>query len=186
MELPRVHSVVLALSLLAACDNSGRNERIADVDKKPVEDADEAKRVEQRKQKRIADEQAKSEAEELVRVEIAKIAVLPAKLPKKLDEACQSASDAHDRFMQRTLAGEELAGWNAKKENELPMSFVQCASADSIEAASCQASALDAASPALKAHYKDIVDACISKFAPARPSEMVGGGGGAIPKKRPR
>ncbi|MBC8070089.1 MAG: hypothetical protein IAG13_17270 [Deltaproteobacteria bacterium] len=187
MELPRVHRLALALLpvlvLSGGCDNSERNERIADVDKKPVEDAEEAKRIEERKIKREAEAKAKAEAEEQVRVEIAKIAVLPAKKPKKLDEACQGAVDAHDRFMQRLHTGESLAAWNSTKENELPMSFVQCAAADSIEAAICQSNALDAASPALKDHHKDIVDACIAKFAPARPAALAGGGGGAIPKR---
>lgn len=187
MELPRVHHLALALlpvlALSGGCDNSERNERIADVDKKPVEDAEEAKRVEERKLKREAEAKAKAELEEQVRVEIGKIAVLPAKKPKKLDEACQGAVDAHDRFMQRLHTGESLAAWNSAKENELPMSFVQCAAADSIEAAICQSNALDAASPALKDHHKDIVDACIAKFAPARPAALAGGGGGAIPKR---
>src|SRR5689334_19691738 len=126
MELLRVHRLVLALlpllSTASGCDNSERNERIADVDKKPAEDAEEAKRVEERRMKREAEAKAKADAEEQVRVEIGKIAVLPAKKPKKLDEACQGAVDAHDRFMQRLHTGESLAAWNAAKENELPMS----------------------------------------------------------------
>lgn len=183
MELPRVLRLSLALTVLGACDNSARNERIADVDKKPVEDAEETKRIEARKLEREAKEKAKADEDEAARVEIAKIAVLPDKKPKKLDEACQGAVDAHDRFMQRLHTGEALAAWNASKENELPMSFVQCAAADSIEAAVCQSNALDAASPALKDRYKEIVDACISRFAPARPAALAGGGGGAIPKR---
>jgi len=183
-------ALALVAMLGVACDNSDRNERIADVQKKPAEeDPEEKAKAEARKAKRAADEKAKADAAEAVRVEIAKIAVLPEKLPKKLDEACQGVADAHDAFMQRVATGDALAAWNASKENEMPMTFVQCAGADSIPAAACQKMALDAASPALADHFKDILSACISKFAPARPAAVAGGGGGgipAVPKKGPR
>lgn len=186
--LPRTLALLSIFAL--GCDNSDRNERIADVQKKPPEeDPAEKAKAEARKAERAAKEKAKADAEEAVRVEIAKIAVLPDKLPKKLDEACQAVSEAHDRFMQRTKQGEELAAWNAGKEEELPMTFVQCAGADSIEAASCQKMALDAASPLLADHFKEIFQACITKYAPARPAAVAGGGGGgvpAVPKKGPR
>lgn len=190
--LPSALAPALALVAMlgVACDNSDRNERIADVQKKPPEeDPEEKAKAEARKAKRLADEKAKADAEEAVRVEIAKIAVLPEKLPKKLDEACQGVADAHDGFMQRVATGDALAAWNASKENEMPMTFVQCAGADSIPAAACQKAALDAASPALADHFKEILATCIAKFAPARPAAVAGGAGGgipAVPKKGPR
>jgi vacuolar-type H+-ATPase subunit E/Vma4 len=182
----------MLVSILAvACDNSDRNERIADVQKKPPEeDPAEKAKAEARKAERQAKEKAKADAEEAVRQEITKIAVAPDKLPKKLDEACQAVADAHDGFMQRTKQGEALAAWNAGKEEELPMTFVQCAGADSIPAAACEKAALDAASPALVDHVKEIAQACITKYAPARPATLAGGGGGGgvptVPKKGPR
>ena len=185
---PRMLAFVWILA--TACDNSGRNERISDVQKKPPEeDPEEKAKAEQRKAERQAKEKAKADAEEAVRQEIAKIAVAPDKLPKKLDEACQAVADAHDGFMQRTKQGEALAAWNAGKEEELPMTFVQCAGADSIPAAACEKAALDAASPALVDHVKEIAQTCITKYAPARPATLAGGGGGGVPtvpKKGPR
>src|SRR4029079_2760871 len=103
-------TLVILSMFVGACDHSDRNERIADVQKKPPEeDPAELAKAEARKAERQAKEKAKADAEEAVRQEIAKITVAPDKLPKKLDEACQAVSEAHDGFMQRTKQGEVLA-----------------------------------------------------------------------------
>jgi hypothetical protein len=181
-------TAALPLAVALACGGDTRDATFANVDKKETkEDPDEAKRLEERKQKRLADEKAKAEQQAARTAEIAKIAVVPPKLPKDLEKGCQAVAEAQDRFMQRHHGGDELAKWTAAKEEELPMTVVQCASANSLEVAGCQAHALDNAPALLKDGTKEILDACIAKFAKAMPSGPGPGvaGPAAIPK-RPR
>lgn len=173
--------LTLASALLLACDNSARNEQIATVEKKP--DGSDEKAAAERKEKRLAAERAKAEAQENIRLEIAKVAVLGAKPPKGLAEGCEAAADAQDRFVARLGSAEAKAEWTADRENQRPMTIIQCTSADSVDVASCQINALDNAPPALAEHMKDMLAMCIEKFARQRRAGTPPGGGGEIPKR---
>jgi len=177
--------VFAALPLLVTgCDNKARNEEIATVEKKDAPDPELDKRMAERKQKREAEERAKAEAAERKRAAIEALAVAPAKLPKKLDQACEAVAAAHDRFMQRHHTGAALEAWTAAKDEELPMTVVQCASANRLDVAACQASALDNASAELANDATAILQACVGKYAPKGPPPgMQPGGAGEIPKK---
>jgi hypothetical protein len=177
--------VPAALSLvLLACDNAERKEQFVNVEKKEEKDPAEEKRMEERKAKRIADEKAKSDAAEAKRELLIKIAVVPDKLEKKLDKACNEVGAAHERFMRRLHTGEVLEKWLATKDDQLPMTIVQCASAASVEVAGCQASALDNAPPELKEDVPEILSVCIDKFGAKAPPAGAGpGGAGQIPPR---
>ena len=174
----------LSFILSFACDDPKRNEQFVNVEKKEEKNPEEEKRMEERKAKREAEEKAKSDAAEAKRETLAKIAVLPAKLEKKLDKACNEVGAAHERFMRRLHTGEVLEKWLATKEDQLPMTIVQCASTGSLEVAGCQATALDNAPPELKEDVPEILSVCIDKFGPKKPPVGVGAGGaGQIPKR---
>lgn len=176
------HAWIVAVVLLAGCDNSKRSEAIASVDKPADADA-EKREAEARKAKRVADEKAKADAAEKIREQIAAIAVAPEKLPKQaLAEACQAVTDAQDRFVKRLQSGEALAAWEAGRDDELAMAMVACVSADSVSVAACQVAGLDAAGPELAAHKQDILDHCIARYAKPRAGAKQQAGA-AIPKK---
>jgi hypothetical protein len=177
--------VLFALPLVVAlgCDNKARNEEISNIEKKETPDPELEKAMAERKAKREADDKAKLEAAEAKRVAIDKIAVKPAKPPKKLEEACNAVAEAQDRFMQRLHTGEVLQKWTDAKETQLPMTIVQCASAGSLDVAGCQMAALDSAGPELKEDLPEILQVCIDKFGPKGPPAGVQvGGAGEIPK----
>lgn len=165
---------------VGACDNSARNDQIANVEKAP-EKADE-KEAAERKAKREAAEKAKADAEEARRVEVAKIAVVGEKKPKGLAEACEQVADARDRFIERLGSAEAKAAWAASRENERPMAIIECTTADSVEAAACQIAGLDGASPALAEHVDEILDYCVRKYARPKPGAS-GAASSAIPTR---
>lgn len=176
-------SLRLALALLVlvpACDNSARNEQIANVDKKPVDDE---KATEERKQKRLAADKAKADAAAAVHDEIVKVAVVSEKPPKGLAEGCEAVADAQDRFVARLGTADQKTKWAAGRENQRPMAIIQCTSADSLDVASCQANGLDNASPALAEHMQEILEYCVGKFAKPRQAGTLPAGGGDIPKR---
>jgi hypothetical protein len=173
----------LPLVVLFGCDNKARNEEIANVEKKETKDPELEKAMAERKAKREADDKAKGEAVEAKRAAIDKITVLPEKLPKKLEDACNAVGEAQDRFMQRLHTGDVLTKWTEAKENQIPMTIVQCASASSLQVAGCQTSALDNAGPELKEDLPEILKVCIDKYGPKGPPPGVQvGGAGEIPK----
>lgn len=172
------------LVLLLACDsNKARSENIANVEKKDAADPEMEKAMAERKAKREAEAKAKADAEEAKRAAIAKIAVVPPKLEKKIEKACDAVAAAQDRFMERLHTGEVIEKWRAAKENALPMTIVQCATVSSLEVAGCQVNALDNAPPELKENVDEILKACADKYGPKGPppgSQV--GGAGEIPK----
>ena len=188
MNARKLALVALPFVAVLGCDNKARNEEIANVEKKEVSDPELEKGMAERKAKREAEAKAKADAEEAKRATIAKLMVVPDKLPKKLEKACDDVAAAQDRFMQRLHTGEVLEKWTAAKDTQLPMTIVQCASVSSLEVAGCQTSALDNAPPELKENVDEILKACVDKFGPKGPppgSQI--GGAGEIPKipKRP-
>lgn len=178
--------LVLVLVLVVACDNSKRNQEIAKVEpteKAEAKDPEFDKRMEERKQKRLAEEKAKAETEAAKKAALEKVAVLPPKLPKKIDAACAAVGEAHERFMQRHHSGEVLEKWTASKDDQLSMTVTLCAKAGTLEVAGCQAYALDNAPAELKEDVPEILKACVDKFGPASASGAAAQAGGAIPKK---
>lgn len=174
----------LALLLAIACDNKARNEEIANVETKDAPDPELERRMQERKAKREAEDEAKAAAAEAKRAAIEALAVLPATLPKEIGKACEAVGAAHDRFMQRVQTGDALAKWMAAKETELPMTIVQCTTADDLEAAACQANALDHAPAELANDASEILRVCVAKYGPKGPPPGVQPGGAAeIPKK---
>jgi hypothetical protein len=187
MDVRQLATLALPLVLLVACDSKARNEQFVNVEKKEEKvDPELQKKVDERKAKREAEDKAKAEAAEAKRVMIDKIAVLPAKLPKKMDAGCDAVAQAQDRFMQRHHTGEVLEKWTTAKDTQLPMTIVQCASTGSLEVAGCQAAALDAAPAELKEDLPEILKVCIDKFAPAGPPPGAGPAGPDPIPKRPK
>jgi hypothetical protein len=184
MNARKLALAALPLVLLVACDsNKARSENISNVEKKEVADPAMEKAMAERKAKREADEKAKAEAEEAKRAAIAKIVVVPPKLEKKVEKACDAVAAAQDRFMERLHTGEVLEKWRAAKENQLPMTIVQCATISSLEVAGCQVNALDNAPPELKENVDEILKACADKYGPKGPPPgSQPGGAGEIPK----
>jgi len=186
MHARRIVFLALPLGLGVACDNSARNQEIANVEKKDAPEAKDPefeKRMEERKQKRLAEEKAKADVDAARTAALEKVAVLPPKLPKKIDKACAEVGEAQDRFMQRMFTGEVLEKWTAAKGTQLPMTVMQCTKAGSLEVAACQAYALDNAPPELKEDVPEILKVCIDKFGPASEGGAAAQAGGAIPKK---
>ena len=170
----------LPLVLVAACDNSARNEQIASVDKK-VDDGAEARAAEL-KRKRAEEAQAKADEDDRIHQAIVKIAVAPESPPKALAEACQAVADAQDRFVERLGDAGAKSKWTASRESDLPMSIIACSSNESVVVAGCQANALDQADATMKDRMQEILDVCVSKFAKPR-AGGVQAAGMAIPKR---
>lgn len=184
MNARKLVLAAMPLVLVLGCDsNKARSENIANVEKKDVADPAMEKAMADRKAKREADAKAKADAEEAKRVAIDKIAVVPAKLEKKVEKACDAVAAAQDRFMERLHTGEVIEKWRAAKENALPMTIVQCATVSSLEVAGCQVNALDNAPPELKENVDEILKACADKYGPKGPPPGAQpGGAGEIPK----
>lgn len=161
--------------LLAGCDNSTDAKKTAANDaatKAAAEEAESAKRIEARKQKRLAEEQAKKDEVAKMEAAVDAICVLPEKLPKKLDKACDAVGVAHDGFMQKHYGAnpETIKKWNGAKQMQLGMTTAQCTKSGSIEVAACQANGLNTAPTELKKQIPAIFKRCIDKFgAPPEP-----------------
>jgi hypothetical protein len=125
---------------------------------KEPEDAGVAKRKADREAKAAAAKQAEADAAK----KIDEIAVLPAKLPKKLDKACEEVNAAFDGFMKR--ASSDASSWDTKKGTQLGMMKKTCMGA-TIEVAACQANALAVATPELLKEIPQILGKCIEKFS---------------------
>lgn len=166
-----------------ACDNTARNEQIANVEKKATED--DPKVAAERAEKRLAAERAKTEAADKLRAEIAKIAVVVDKPKMGRAEGCEAAAEAQDRFIARIASDEAKAAWAASRDKSKPMMIIECTSADSTDVAACQIAALDNAPPVLAEKMNDILDYCVEKFAKPKPAGTPPAGSADIPK-RPR
>jgi hypothetical protein len=135
-----------------------------------------------RKAEREAKQKAAEEAAEKKRAAIEALVVLPETLPKDLEKACNDVAKAHDAAMQRLAQGDAAAAWATAKENQLPMTIVQCSQGDSLEAAGCQKSALDKAGPEIADDLQALLRGCLEKFGKkGRPPAS-----GAMPRPRPK
>lgn len=167
MNPTRILSIALCLGFaLPACD-SGDDEAAkallaaAEAKKKAEEEAM-AKRKAEREAKQAAEKQAEEEKKALV----ASVAVLPEKLPKKLDAACEDASKAQDEFMLKfhMTTPEKKAKWDEAKATQLGMAKKTCMGTN-IEVAACQANAMRNASEQISKELPAILRTCIEKFS---------------------
>lgn len=165
---PLLLSVALGLSL-AACDDSAAQkaaqEKAAAAE---AEKAEEEKRIEERKAKREAEEKAELEAAAKKQEQIAALAVLPDKYPKKLDKVCAEVGKAQNAFMDRVYADdpETLEKWKATPSAQ-EMIVATCKKGGSVEAAACQINALNQASADFKKSFPELLSACNEKFGPS-------------------
>jgi len=149
-----------ALLLLVAC---GGGAPAAETKKQDA--PAEAKQAEPEKNKytleREAKAQAAKDAVEKKTKMVDELTVLPEKLPKKLDKACEELGAAMDGFMLKWFP----ENWPKLKTKQMADLKESCTSTGSIEAAACQAKALAAAPEELNKAVPDILLACIEKFA---------------------
>ena len=152
-------------ALTAACgggskpEEAKKQEAPAEAKVAPVDDA-----VAKRRAEREAKEKAAKDAEAKKLQDIKDLAVLPEKLPKKLDKACDEVAAAQDAFMQKWFP-DQATQWASGKGTQLGMTKKTCMSG-SIEVAACQAKALTDAPEALRKEIPGLFSACIEKFGP--------------------
>lgn len=152
-----------ALLLLVAC---GGGAPAAETKKQDA--PAEAKQAEPEKNKytleREAKAQAAKDAVEKKTKMVDELTVLPEKLPKKLDKACDEVAAAQDAFMQKWFP-DQASQWASGKGTQLGLTKKTCVSGGSIEVAACQAKALTDAPEELRKEIPALFTACIDKFA---------------------
>lgn len=144
----------------------GAEEKKAAVDEKALE---------QRRQERIAKEEAVQAAEAEKQAAIDAAASLPKKgvTIKDVGKACRAVASAHDEFMRKHFEGPDLEKWEASKSFQMDMTRKNCFKHGSAEVAACQLNALGTAGPDLSKEVPTLMLRCIDKFTKA--------GGGAVP-----
>lgn len=173
----RTPALLVALALgvsLGACDDSAKKEAAAREAAAKAEAEEQARALEERRKKREAEEKAAAEAEKKHQEQIAALAVLPEKFPKKLDKACDMMVEAQNEFMNRAYADEpeKLEKWKANPAAQ-QMIAATCKKGGSVEAAACQAHALEKAPVDFAKSFPELLAACNEKFGAAK--------GGGVP-----
>lgn len=167
-------------SLLWGCDDSSAQDAAAKqaADAKAKEDAELKERIAARKAEREAKQKAKEEEEKQKQEAIAAVAVVPEKLPKSLDAACEAVWEAQVGFMERLYGDnpETVEKWKAASATQKPMTITTCIKAGSLETAACQAEGLKNAGPELKKELPAILRYCIDEYGKAP-------GAAAVPPK---
>lgn len=151
------------LCMAVACGGgapAGDAKKVEEVKAEPKKEEEDAG-VKKRREEREAKAAAAKKAEEDAVKKIEEITVLPAKLPKKLDKACDEVSAAFDGFMKR--AASDPASWDSKKGTTLGMMKKDCMGGK-IEVAACEISAFGAATPELVKSVPAIISKCMEKF----------------------
>jgi hypothetical protein len=153
-------SALVVCALAGACDKA--EEKKADDKKAEPTAAD--KEVEERLAKKRAEREAAEKAAAEKVEAIKALAVLPEKMPKDLEEACNAVATAQDEFMKRNFDGEGLAKWEQAKGTQMGMLKTGCIKAQSLELAACQTNAMNNAPADFKKDLPDILSACMEKF----------------------
>lgn len=171
--------MLVFLLVAPACDSDKKPQTDPEADKKANEEAEEAKRIEQRRLEREAKAEAeKKEAEEKVAT-IEALCVVPegAKLPKKIDEACTAAADAQIEFLKKQYADEpdKLAGVEKNAAMQKANMLKMCSS---VEVAVGLQNAFENAPMGYGGSMNDIMATCIRKLG-----SPAAGGGAAVPPK---
>ncbi len=157
-------------ALTAACGGGSKPAEVkkdaapADTKVAPVDDA-----VAKRRAEREAKEKAVKDAEAAKLQQIKDLAVLPEKLPKKLDKACDEVAAAQDAFMQKWFP-DQATQWAAGKGTQLGLTKKTCVGGGSIEVAACQAKILTDAPEALRKEIPALFSSCIEKFGKKPPT----------------
>lgn len=152
---------ILACGLLPACDKGGDKKD----DNKEEEKSDLDKQVEENLRKKQEARDAEAKAAEEKAQAIKDLATLPEEMPKDLTAACEARAAAEDDFMTRNFEGEALTKWEGAKATQLGMVKTNCAKAQNLEVAACQANALNNAPKELAKNLPDLLQACGDKFA---------------------
>ena len=161
---------VIAVVIAAlGCNPPPTKEAKAAEEQKAKAQAEMEKGVAEQRKKREAEAKAKADKEAAYKAALDKACVLPAKLPKKLNKACQAAGEAHDAFMKRQYAddAETLEKWSLAAGTQIKFTVSTCTKGGSLEVAACQKHALDNAPPELKEDATEILKTCIDKFGKA-------------------
>lgn len=148
-----------ALLLGAAC---GGDSKPAEVKKQeaPAEVKDAAPVKNKHTLEREAKAQAAKDLAEKKAKLVQELTVLPEKLPKKLDKACDEVGAAMDAFMLKWFPD----NWPKIKAKQLGDLKTSCTETGSIEAAACQAKALADAPEEMNKAVPELLGACIEKF----------------------
>lgn|GEM_PF-4874028 len=161
---PRHILLLSSLSMLAsACPGS---EQASGPDPAAAEKAkadEQAKaRLEQRKQERLAKEQADKQQAEQVAQKIKEVATIPegTKLPKKLTEACEQVVTAQQGFMKKYHPQVD----DAAMTTQLGLLRKQCNDMKDIKVAVCQKFALEATTDQLKSAINEYLPTCMDKY----------------------
>lgn len=161
-------TIALGAVLLAGCGGGSKPEEAKKDEGKAAAKADAKPPVDDALAKRKADREAKEQAVKDAEAKKLKLvqdlAVLPAKLPKKLDKACDEVAAAQDAFMQKWFP-DQASQWASGKGTQLGLTKKTCVSGGSIEVAACQAKALTDAPEELRKEIPALFTACIDKFA---------------------
>jgi hypothetical protein len=162
-------SLLLVVALVSWCDSGGSAPQptTAAPEKSP-EDVAREKIIAEANAKREAEKKAEEEAEKKALEQIDALTVLPEKMPKKLEAACDGRNDAEDKFMTSHFPGEGAAKWEAAKTTQLAMRRKDCLK-QPIEVAACEINALGKAPVELKSRLPDLLRVCREKFAQPAP-----------------
>jgi hypothetical protein len=131
-----IASSLLALLLVPACDSDKKPK--ADpgdaAAKQAADEAESAKKVEERRKKREDEAAAKVKAEEDRKAKMDELCVVPqaAKKPKKLDAACDAMAEAQIAFLRRQYADnpDKLAGVEKNAPMQKANIIKMCSSMD--------------------------------------------------------
>ena len=176
-NLPRF---ILAVSWLvpAACDS--KEQPNPQADQKAAEEAEMAKRIEERRLEREAKAAAEKKAAEETKATIESLCVVPedAKKPKNVEAACKAAADAQIEFLKRQYAEEpdKLAGVEKNAALQKANLMKMCTSTD---VALGLENAFENAPMGYGSSMNDIIATCMQQLG--RPS--AGAAGAAVPPK---
>ncbi len=135
-----------------------------DPETKAAREADEAAR-----KKAFAERKAKEEAEKKQFDEtVATYAVLPEDMPKDVDEACKRITEVYTDWIKTQYAEDAGAQMNYfdNKKKILGELRGKCLKIDNLEAAACQANVLAKTPAGMAGKDKELMRACVEKFAP--------------------
>jgi regulator of protease activity HflC (stomatin/prohibitin superfamily) len=179
-------SVPSLVLLLAVACNSPKGDSKPSTDdaaaKKAAEEAEEAKKIEERRQKREAEEAAKVAAEAERKQQMEALCIVPegVKKPKKLDKACEDLAQAQMDYFARQYAEEPETLEKMKATAPLQKANIlkMCTGMD---VALGLKHAFDNAPMGFASSTNDLIATCMQKLATEAPPADA-----ALPKKKKR
>lgn len=115
--------------------------------------------------KRKAEEQAEQKKYDEV---LATYAVLPEDMPKDVEQACKDVLPAYETWIKTQFADDAGAQMNYFDNKSKIWGDLRgkCMKIDSLEAAACQVNVLSQTPAGMAGKGKDLMSACVEKFAP--------------------